>query len=156
MVVLPGGEGERSGKWRSGLTDAQFEETELNATKISTGVAFMNTARFFSQNAVRATSVGVPFGRVLFDQGQAGDAFYVVQSGRLRVIKRDAEGRSRTVGYLYEGDHFGEGALLTGQGHRAKGIYIIYAVVTVSECTGYYILILNWMAVTSTSRQICK
>ena len=79
----------------------------------------MNTARFFSQNAVRATSVGVPFGRVLFDQGQAGDAFYVVQSGRLRVIKRDAEGHSRTVGYLYEGDHFGEGALLTGQGHRA-------------------------------------
>ena len=79
----------------------------------------MNTARFFSQNAVRATSVGVPFGRVLFDQGQAGDAFYVVQSGRLRVIKRDAEGHSRTVGYLYAGDHFGEGALLTGQGHRA-------------------------------------
>ena len=35
------------------------------------------------------------------------------------MIKQDANGTSATVGYLYAGDHFGEGALLTGQGHRA-------------------------------------
>ena len=63
--------------------------------------------------------MSVPFGSVIFYQGQAGDAFYMVQSGRLRVIKHNAEGGSATVGYLYAGDHFGEGALLTGQGHRA-------------------------------------
>ncbi len=63
--------------------------------------------------------MSVPFGSVIFHQGQAGDAFYMVQSGRLRVIKHNAEGGSATVGYLYAGDHFGEGALLTGQGHRA-------------------------------------
>ena len=87
----------------------------MNTTQTSTGDALGNLARFFSENAVRPA----PFGRVLFEQGQAGDAFYIVQSGRLRVIKRDAEGHSATVGYLYAGDHFGEGALLTGQGHRA-------------------------------------
>ena len=42
-----------------------------------------------------------------------------MQSGRLRVIKQDANGNSATVGYLYAGDHFGEGALLSQQGHRA-------------------------------------
>ena len=41
-----------------------------------------------------------------------------VKSGRLRVLKEDEEGQSETVGYLYAGDHFGEGALLTGKGHR--------------------------------------
>ena len=85
----------------------------MNTT--STEVAFRNLSRFFSENAVRPA----PFGSVIFEQGHAGDAFYMVQSGRLRVIKQDAEGESATVGYLYAGDHFGEGALLTGQGHRA-------------------------------------
>ena len=41
-----------------------------------------------------------------------------MESGRLRVIKQDADGTSTTVGYLYAGDHFGEGALLSRQGHR--------------------------------------
>ena len=55
----------------------------------------------------------------MFQQGQEGEAFYIVQSGRLRVMKQDANGNSTTVGYLYAGDHFGEGALLNRQGHRA-------------------------------------
>ena len=40
-------------------------------------------------------------------------------SRRLRVIVQDADSNSTTVGHLYAGDHFGEGALLSGQGHRA-------------------------------------
>ena len=87
----------------------------MNTTQTAPEVAFRNLSRFFAENAVRPA----PFGSVIFEQGQAGDAFYVVRAGRLRVIKRDAEGGSATVGYLYAGDHFGEGALLTGQGHRA-------------------------------------
>ena len=42
-----------------------------------------------------------------------------MESGRLRVMKQDGNGDSTTVGYLYAGDHFGEGALLNRQGHRA-------------------------------------
>ncbi len=79
----------------------------------------MNLSLFFVKNSVRSQSVRFPFGSVVFQQGQAGEAFYIVQSGRLRVIKQDANGNSTTVGYLYAGDHFGEGALLSGQGHRA-------------------------------------
>ena len=79
----------------------------------------MNISLFFHQNSDVSQAVRVPFGGVVFQEGQVGEAFYMVQSGRLRVIKQDANGTSATVGYLYAGDHFGEGALLTGQGHRA-------------------------------------
>ena len=79
----------------------------------------MNISLFFHQNSDVSQAVRVPFGGVVFQEGQAGEAFYMVQSGRLRVIKQDANGTSATAGYLYAGDHFGEGALLTGQGHRA-------------------------------------
>ncbi len=79
----------------------------------------MNLSTFFAKNSVQSQSVRFPFGSVVFQQGQTAEAFYIVQSGRLRVIKQDANGTSATVGYLYAGDHFGEGALLTGQGHRA-------------------------------------
>ncbi|MCY3683913.1 MAG: cysteine peptidase family C39 domain-containing protein, partial [Gemmatimonadetes bacterium] len=79
----------------------------------------MNLSHFFAKNSVRSQSVHFPFGSVVFQQGQEGEAFYIVQSGRLRVMKQDGNGTSMTVGYLYAGDHFGEGALLTRQGHRA-------------------------------------
>ena len=79
----------------------------------------MNISLFFHQNSDVSQAVRVPFGGVVFQEGQAGEAFYIVQSGRLRVIKQDANGTSATVGYLYAGDHFGEGALLSRQGHRA-------------------------------------
>jgi len=79
----------------------------------------MNLSHFFTKNSVRSQSVHFPFGGVVFQQGQEGEAFYIVQSGRLRVMKQDANGNSTTVGYLYAGDHFGEGALLHRQGHRA-------------------------------------
>ncbi len=79
----------------------------------------MNLSLFFAKNSVQSQSVRFPFGSVVFLQGQTAEAFYIVQSGRLRVIKQDANGNSATVGYLYAGDHFGEGALLNRQGHRA-------------------------------------
>ena len=79
----------------------------------------MNLSHFFAKNSVRSQSVHFPFGGVVFQQSQAGEAFYIVQSGRLRVMKQDGNGTATTVGYLYAGDHFGEGALLTRQGHRA-------------------------------------
>ena len=69
----------------------------------------MNLSVFFAKNSVRSQSVRFPFGGVVFQQEQEGEAFYIVQSGRLRVMKQDANGNSTTVGYLYAGDHFGEG-----------------------------------------------
>ncbi len=79
----------------------------------------MNIEQIFQELNIQGELVSLDLGMVVFNQGQSGDGLYVVESGRLRVLKEDEEGQSETVGYLYAGDHFGEGALLTGQGHRA-------------------------------------
>ena len=47
----------------------------------------MNLSLFFAKNSVQSQSVRFSFGSVVFQQRQAGEAFYIVQSGRLRVIK---------------------------------------------------------------------
>lgn len=79
----------------------------------------MNIDHIFQELNIRGELVSVDLGMVVFNQGQPGDRLYVVKSGRLRVLQEDEEGQSETVGYLYAGDYFGEGALLTGKGHRA-------------------------------------
>ena len=79
----------------------------------------MDVSSLFSQPSIQSESVRFPFGSVVFDQGGPGDVFCILQSGRLRVIKQIADAQAETVGFLYAGDHFGEGALLTGRGHRA-------------------------------------
>ncbi len=79
----------------------------------------MDVFTHFSQASPQPESVRFRFGEVVIEQGAPGDAFYLVKSGRLRVIKRKQDAQPETVGFLYAGDHFGEGALLTGRGHRA-------------------------------------
>ena len=71
------------------------------------------------QLAELGNSINVDLGTVIFREGERGDAFYIVRSGRLRVTRNGIELRPRTVGYLYPGDHFGEGALLTKLARRA-------------------------------------
>ncbi len=54
-------------------------------------------------------------GEKLFAQGDAGDAFYVVASGRLELVVTDEHGVERVVGEAGRGDGVGELALLTGE-----------------------------------------
>jgi ATP-binding cassette, subfamily B, bacterial HlyB/CyaB len=51
-------------------------------------------------------------GDTVFEQGQAGDAFFVVVSGRARVVAKDSANREVSLAVLKRGDHFGELALL--------------------------------------------
>ena len=66
-----------------------------------------------------AEEMQVNLGEVLFYEGDRGDCFYYVVSGQLRVLTRDSNNEMQTLGYLFPGDHCGEGALLTGKPHRA-------------------------------------
>ena len=52
-------------------------------------------------------------GDTLFERGDVGDAFYVIASGRARVIGKDAAGREISLSVLKRGDHFGEIALVS-------------------------------------------
>ena len=57
----------------------------------------------------------VPAGELVFNQGDAGDALYIVDSGLIEAIA-DSPGQARElIGRFSDGDYFGEITLLTGK-----------------------------------------
>lgn len=56
----------------------------------------------------------VPAGRMIFEQGDPGDSFFMITSGRIRIFRKNAEGMETELAVLGSGDSFGEMALLTG------------------------------------------
>lgn len=58
-------------------------------------------------------------GSRLFSAGDAGDALYLIESGRVRISIHDADGHELTLAELKRGDFFGEMALLDGKSRSA-------------------------------------
>jgi len=65
-----------------------------------------------------------PAGSVLFRQGDAGDAMYLIEDGRVRIYIRDEDDEEVTLAELAGGDFFGEMAILDSKPRSA------YATVT--------------------------
>jgi NTE family protein len=64
--------------------------------------------------AAKLDPLSLPRGAVLFQQGDPGDAFYLIASGEVRLLVQ--KGLSEKVtGYLTRGDSLGEMSLLTGE-----------------------------------------
>jgi len=61
------------------------------------------------------------FGEVIVRQGDPADAFFMLASGRARVLKTTNSGEELSLNRLVPGDEFGEGALLEG-GTRAATV----------------------------------
>ncbi|MGA1795322.1 MAG: peptidase domain-containing ABC transporter [bacterium] len=57
--------------------------------------------------------VSYPFGHIIVKEGEPADAFYVLASGRARVVKLDANGDEISLYLLRPGDTFGEMGLLS-------------------------------------------
>lgn len=57
----------------------------------------------------------VETGRVIIEQGQKGDALYLLLQGQCSALFRHPDGRQTAVASLREGDVFGEISLLLGQ-----------------------------------------
>jgi CRP/FNR family transcriptional regulator, cyclic AMP receptor protein len=57
-------------------------------------------------------------GDIVFREGDAGDAWYVISEGTARVVK-DVEGSSREIAVLGRGECFGEMAILDGSTRSA-------------------------------------
>jgi uncharacterized membrane protein len=68
-----------------------------------------------------------PAGRVLFREGDGGDAMYLIEDGRVRIHVRDAEGDEVTLAELSRGDFFGEMALLDGKPRSAQATVLVEA-----------------------------
>ncbi|HEX6489052.1 MAG TPA: MFS transporter [Candidatus Dormibacteraeota bacterium] len=62
--------------------------------------------------AASMTTVEVPAGTRVINQGDRADYFYVVRSGALEVTRRAEDGSERVVGALAPGEYFGEIGLM--------------------------------------------
>ena len=60
------------------------------------------------------SEVRFDFGEVIVRQGEEADAFFILVTGRARVLKESATGEETPLNRLVPGDEFGEGALLAG------------------------------------------
>ncbi len=78
----------------------------------------MNRPDFFAQFVDCAKYRRIGFGETIFEEDGSSEFLFLIQTGRLRVL-RGRGGHQQTLGYLFPGDHFGEGALVTGNRHRA-------------------------------------
>jgi CRP/FNR family cyclic AMP-dependent transcriptional regulator len=63
-----------------------------------------------------------PANRVLFHAGDAGDAMYLIESGKVRIRVQTKDGHEVTLAELGRGDFFGEMALLDGERRSADAV----------------------------------
>jgi len=56
----------------------------------------------------------VPSQTIIFRQGDTGDSFYIINSGKVRVYRKSPDGIETGLTVIREGGYFGELALLTG------------------------------------------
>lgn len=54
-------------------------------------------------------------GDILFHQGDAGNGFFIVRSGRIKVFKVSADGKEQILHIFSKGDHFAEVPALDGE-----------------------------------------
>src|ERR671932_32365 len=59
-------------------------------------------------------------GAFVFRQGDAGDAMYLVEGGRVRVFVVDDDGEEVTLAELADGDFLGEMAIIEGKPRTAN------------------------------------
>jgi rhodanese-related sulfurtransferase len=72
-----------------------------------------------------------PPGSIVFRQGEPGDSFYIIRSGRIRAFRSDEKGVETELGVLGPGDGFGELSLLTGNPRTASAETLEETVVSV-------------------------
>lgn len=65
--------------------------------------------------------VTVRNGEMIFQQGDPGNAFYIIKSGTVNIVS-ETDGRQRTIAALGPGQSFGEMALLSGETRSASAV----------------------------------
>jgi CRP-like cAMP-binding protein len=67
----------------------------------------------------RFESISARAGEVILEQGGAGDYYYLIRSGSVRVTRSAGEGKTVTLADLQPGQGFGEEALISGEPRNA-------------------------------------
>jgi len=97
--------------------DASIAPEKLRAIRVLEDLPDALLERLASQFGVEEYAAG----RVVCEEGDAGDRFYVVAHGSVEVLRADADqGTRHRVAVLQDGDYFGELALLTNSPRNAS------------------------------------
>ncbi|MBI3549038.1 MAG: patatin-like phospholipase family protein [Elusimicrobia bacterium] len=94
----------------------------MNPEELPTWTPFLKRALLFrdlssedlDKVAARLKPLSLPKGATLYTRGDAGDAFYLVTSGQVRLLS-ERGGREVITAFLGRGDALGELSLLTGE-----------------------------------------
>lgn len=98
-----------------------MDATELKTLLKGTTAFAILSDEELEQFGARFELVHFTLGQTVVRAGDEADSFYVVYSGRARVIANNATGEEVTVGALTRGDSFGEQGLLS---HEPRGFTI--------------------------------
>jgi CRP-like cAMP-binding protein len=84
--------------------------------------AFVNALLADEADSLRAAmeTVRLSDGEILFHRGEPGDAFYIIESGEVRIFTLDEEGSELTLNTLAVGEAFGELALVDDRPRSAS------------------------------------
>src|SRR5205085_4923051 len=69
--------------------------------------------------AGRFELIRYPLGHTVYSDGEPAEGFYVIASGRFRVVGENREGQRVTLSVLGAGQHFGEEAIREGARYGA-------------------------------------
>jgi len=71
-----------------------------------------NPQTFLAKVGHGKTTLLAPKGQLIFSQGDAADAVFYVQAGRVKLTVLSEQGKEAVVGILEHGSFFGEGCLV--------------------------------------------
>ena len=69
---------------------------------------------------LKLEAVPVKRGEVVFKQGDRGDYYYIIKSGRFNISRKDSQGKVQILDELKEGSVFGEESLISGRTRNAS------------------------------------
>jgi CRP-like cAMP-binding protein len=61
-----------------------------------------------------------PKGTYIFHEGDKGDVFYIIKSGKIEILRKNKENKEERVATLYPDNFFGEMALLDEKPRNAS------------------------------------
>ncbi len=80
-------------------------------------------------------------GERIFQEGDYPDGWYIIKSGKVRIVRETREGEQVVVAMLVEGDYFGEVALIKGQARTGSAFALAPTVLLELDNEGFRWLI---------------
>ena len=108
------------------MTSQKFDRIRHNVlTEVLTDEEFRTIGAELTEHSFRP-------GEVILEDEEEGDSLFLIAGGRVRITKKDRQGRETVLALLHPGDFFGELELIDGRPRAAR-------VTAVEGCTAYSI-----------------